>query len=415
MSIEFPTANIYNYVGKFANEQLKKRGLENMKKGFSVWLALILVVSCLIGSVSATGNSFTDVKAGDYFYHPVYWAVEKGITAGVGDNRFGPSDPCTREQVVTFLWHAAGDPAPSSSKNPFTDVTSEDYFYTAVLWAVGNGITAGVSADRFGSGEICTRGQIVTFLWKFKNMPTPNSGSVRFSDVDASAYYATAVAWAVENGVTAGVGNGKFGPNQTCTRGQVMTFLYKAAGGYPVVPDPSEDPETGWGTRIYEFEEVGSDPLESYVEIGIYAHYDRYGNVWYDRSPTSNGYGKSIYQSFFFNLTPAYFGEGRWGNRNNYWSKDGECSNNEWQMHNGFSYPWVGAEGKRIPSPCPYDNGLGNYFVAATKYYQMGPGSREQCKIMYGLTDEMADIIDNQGVEALPIPSMGMQAPQGPR
>lgn len=174
-------------------------------------------------------NPFQDISVNDYFYQPVLWAVNKGITAGVSENQFGPKLSCTRGQIATFLWASAGKPEPTSTNNPFTDVKKSDYYYKAVLWAVENGITAGVSANRFGPNQVCTRAQTVTFLWAAEGKPTISSNT-SFGDVSASAYYNNAVKWAVANGVTAGVGNGKFAPNQTCTRGQIVTFLYKAVG-----------------------------------------------------------------------------------------------------------------------------------------------------------------------------------------
>ncbi len=206
-----------------------------MRKKRSVVLALVLVMSCLTGVASAAG-SFVDVKEGDYFHTPVLWAVDNEITSGVGDNRFGPFNACTRAQVVTFLWRAAGSPGPNAYNNPFDDVDSGDYFYAAVLWAVEKGITAGVSDISFGPSQTCTRGQIVTFLWKFKNSPEPNSLSTKFIDVDSTDYYAKPVAWAVENGVTAGASDCEFAPGATCTRGQVMTFLYKTVNPDSDIP-----------------------------------------------------------------------------------------------------------------------------------------------------------------------------------
>ncbi len=222
-----------------------------MKKGISIVLALVLVTGCLAGSVCAAGASFTDVKESDYFYNPVQWAVENGVTSGMGDNRFGPLHPCTRGQVVTFLWRAAGSPSPSSDSNPFVDVGTDDYFYTPVLWAVENGITAGVGANRFGPNQTCTRAQIVTFLWKSQNAPEPSNPNAGFSDVDVSAYYAESVAWAVENSVTAGMGNNQFAPEATCTRGQVMTFLYKTANPDAVIPMPPVIDEPQIRTIVY--------------------------------------------------------------------------------------------------------------------------------------------------------------------
>lgn len=177
--------------------------------------------------IPALGNPFTDVCTDDYYYTPVLWAVNKGVTAGISADRFGPGNICTRGQIVTFLWSAAGKPEPKSTNNPFADVDPADYYYKAVLWAVENGITSGVSADRFAPGQTCTRGQTVTFLWASKGKPTVSSGT-SFNDVVSTDYYYNAVQWAVANEVTAGVGSGRFGPNQDCTRGQIVTFLYKA-------------------------------------------------------------------------------------------------------------------------------------------------------------------------------------------
>lgn len=215
-----------------------------MKKRIAVVLSLILVVSCLGIPVSATIRQFDDVKTDDYFYYPVQWAAANGVTEGIGANLFGPSKPCTRAQVVMFLWRAADSPAPSNVSNPFIDVSAEDYFYTAVLWAVENGITSGVNEKEFGPNQTCTRAQIVTFLWQFKDAPVPANPTPGFSDVDAGAYYAAPVAWALENEVTAGIGGSRFAPEQTCTRGQVVTFLFKTMGMVaPEDPDPTVPPE----------------------------------------------------------------------------------------------------------------------------------------------------------------------------
>ena len=173
-------------------------------------------------------NPFTDVKEKDYFYQPVLWAVENGITAGVSATRFAPGDACTRAQVVSFLWRAAGCPEPQSNKNPFTDVKSTDYFYKAVLWAVENGITAGTGANKFSPNAPCTRAQVVSFLYRALGGGYPTNPSNPFSDVDTSDYYFNAVIWAVECGITYGVDDSHFGPNLACTRGQVVSFLYRA-------------------------------------------------------------------------------------------------------------------------------------------------------------------------------------------
>ena len=174
-----------------------------------------------------TAISFRDVKLGDYFYDAVQWAVEKGITEGTGADTFSPGASCTRAQMVTFLWRAAGSPAPKSTTNPFKDVSANDYYYAAVLWAVENDITSGTSADTFAPNATVTRGQTVTFLYRAAGSPAVD-GNAGFSDVNAKDYYNSAVAWAAENNITSGTGNGKFSPNADCTRGQIVTLLYRA-------------------------------------------------------------------------------------------------------------------------------------------------------------------------------------------
>lgn len=174
-----------------------------------------------------TVASFRDVKASDYFYDAVQWAVEKGITEGTSANTFSPNASCTRAQMVTFLWRAAGSPAPKSTTNPFRDVRSTDYYYDAVLWAVENGITSGTGADTFAPNATVTRGQTVTFLYRAAGSPAVG-GNAGFSDVNANDYYNSAVAWAAENNITGGTGNGKFSPTADCTRGQIVTLLYRA-------------------------------------------------------------------------------------------------------------------------------------------------------------------------------------------
>lgn len=175
----------------------------------------------------AAAVSFRDVNQSDYYYDAVQWAVEKGITEGTSATTFSPDASCTRAQMVTFLYRAAGSPAPKSTVNPFTDVSANDYYYNAVLWAIENGITTGVSADRFAPGATVSRAQTVTFLYRANGSPAANGAS--FSDVAADEYYANAVAWAVRSGITTGTGNGKFAPNADCTRGQIVTFLYRSS------------------------------------------------------------------------------------------------------------------------------------------------------------------------------------------
>jgi len=173
-------------------------------------------------------NPFTDVKESDYFATPVLWAVGKNITNGMSATSFAPNANCTRGQIVTFLWRACGSPEPTKKDNPFTDVKADAYYYKAVLWAVEKGITTGLSATTFGPNATCTRGQVATFLWRSQGEPAPKSTNNPFSDVKTNDYYFKAVLWAVENDVTQGMGGGKFAPNASCTRGQIVTFLYRA-------------------------------------------------------------------------------------------------------------------------------------------------------------------------------------------
>ena len=172
---------------------------------------------------------FQDVTdPGQYYFDPVYWAVNRKITSGTTPTTFSPFNTCTRGQIVTFLWKAQGSPEPQDWSNPFTDVGTGDYFYKAVLWAKENGITAGTTATTFSPGNACTRGQIVTFLWKALGSPEPRSLSNPFVDVYANDYFVKAVLWAKERGVTSGTTATTFSPFNACTRAQAMTFLYKA-------------------------------------------------------------------------------------------------------------------------------------------------------------------------------------------
>ncbi len=175
---------------------------------------------------AATGF-FQDVPRGEYYTEPVGWALRKGITNGTSSVDFSPMADCTRGQVVTFLWRAAGGPKPTSTRNPFSDVKPSDYYYNAVLWAVEKGITNGTSPTTFSPNSPCTRGQVVTFLWRYAGMPK-TSGSNPFSDVKTGEYYYDAVLWASGKNVTNGTSPTTFSPNNTCTRGQIVTFLFRA-------------------------------------------------------------------------------------------------------------------------------------------------------------------------------------------
>ena len=181
--------------------------------------------------VLCVGSAFTDMPAYDNWAHPgIDWAVYNGITNGTSATTFSPNQDCTRAQVVTFLWRTAGSPEPKSIKTPFTDVPSGAYYEKAVAWAVENGITAGTTKTTFSPNNTCTRGQIVTFLWRFEGKPEVSAAGSQFNDVVPGAYYAMAVAWAVENGVTNGTSRTAFSPEAKCTRAQVVTFLHRARG-----------------------------------------------------------------------------------------------------------------------------------------------------------------------------------------
>ena len=171
-------------------------------------------------------NLFYDVPNDAYYYEAVKWAAASGIAQGYGNGLFGPNDPCTRGQVVTFLWRAAGCPEPSAPSS-FSDVSQDAYYAKAVAWAVEAGIAHGYSSDAFGPDDVCTRGQVATFLWRAAGSPE-SAASSGFADVAEGAYYADAVAWAAENGIAHGYDNGSFGPDDGCTRSQAVTFLWRA-------------------------------------------------------------------------------------------------------------------------------------------------------------------------------------------
>ena len=171
-------------------------------------------------------NFFYDVPNNAYFYEAVKWAVENGITTGVGNDLFAPEQPCTRAQIVTFLWRAAGSPEPKGAASGMTDVVSGSYYEKAVAWAIENGITTGTTTSTFSPDATCTRAQAVTFLARALNAKA--ASAAEFSDVPADSYFADAVAWAAANGVTEGIGGGLFGSYNDCTRGQIVTFLFRA-------------------------------------------------------------------------------------------------------------------------------------------------------------------------------------------
>ena len=173
-------------------------------------------------------NPFQDVPSDAYYFEAVNWAVANNVTNGTSETTFSPNVGCTRAQVVTFLWRAAGQPEPTEGTNPFTDVKEGTYYYKAVLWAVEKGITNGTSETTFDPDETCTRAQIVTFLWRREGKPAPTGANNPFADVKPSAYFGSAVLWAVEKGITNGTSETTFEPNEDCTRAQVVTFLFRA-------------------------------------------------------------------------------------------------------------------------------------------------------------------------------------------
>ena len=199
------------------------------KRMISLLLAIVMVLGLM--PVSAAGIGFTDVEVGSFYEKPVEWAVENGITNGATPTTFDPNGKCLRAHVVTFLHRANGSPEPTSANNPFTDVKTTDFFYKSVLWAVEEGITNGTSADKFGSYDNCNRAAVVTFLWRNAGSPEPKSTKNPFVDVKSSDFFYKPVLWAVENGITNGLDATHFGPTAACNRAQVVTFLYRAYNG----------------------------------------------------------------------------------------------------------------------------------------------------------------------------------------
>ena len=200
---------------------------KNGKFTFTMPASKVTVEAMFKASAPTGKNPFIDVPAGSYYEDAVIWAVDKGITTGTSATTFNPNGICTRAQAVTFLWRAAGSPAPKTKVMPFADVKAGSYYYDAVLWAVEQGITKGTSDTMFSPDATCTRAQIVTFLWRANGSPAV-SGNSAFTDVASDAYYAAAVTWAEKNGITGGIGGGLFGSNNNCTRAQIVTFIYRS-------------------------------------------------------------------------------------------------------------------------------------------------------------------------------------------
>lgn len=171
-------------------------------------------------------SRFTDIDSEEYYFEPILWAQDTNVTAGVTGTTLDPNGNCPRGQVIEFLWRALGSPEPKSTNNPFTDVSSSDSYYKAVLWAYENDVTNGTSADVFSPNDTCTRGQVMTFLWRAKDKPAASGGNL-FTDVEEGEYYEVAVNWAVEESITNGTSTTTFSPHATCTRAQILTFLYR--------------------------------------------------------------------------------------------------------------------------------------------------------------------------------------------
>ena len=207
-------------------KELKLTDKGNGKYTFTMPASKVEIKATFVKEVET--SPFSDVSTSAYYYEAVKWAQEKGITGGIGNGLFGPNQPCTRAQIVTFLWRAAGSPEPKSMSS-FSDVPADSYYAKAVAWAVENGITTGTGDGKFSPEATCTRAQSVTFLCRAVGKPF--EGEVVFSDVPADSYYANAVAWAVKNKVTNGVAEGLFGPDNSCTRAQIVTFLYRTYQG----------------------------------------------------------------------------------------------------------------------------------------------------------------------------------------
>ena len=215
-----PTRTGYTFAGWFSDKALTKAVT-------SVKLTANTTVYAKWTQSGTAQNPFVDVKEGAYYYDAVLWAVEQKITSGTSATTFSPDASCTRAQMVTFLWRAAGSPKVENGKNPFTDVKADAYYYDAVLWAVEKGVTSGTSATTFSPDATVTRGQTVTFLYRNAGSPEV-SGTMPFTDVEADAYYAKAVQWAVQQKITTGTSETTFSPMSDCTRGQIVTFLYRA-------------------------------------------------------------------------------------------------------------------------------------------------------------------------------------------
>lgn len=249
--------------------------------------------------VASPANPFKDVAKGKYYYYPVLWAVGKNITKGTTDTTFSPNNVCNRAQMVTFLWRASGSPTPKKSKNAFVDVKKSAYYYKAVLWAVENGITKGVDKAHFAPDQNVSRGQAVTFLYRAQNEPKIASAKTQFTDVSQSSYCGSAVAWAAKSGVTLGVSVNSFAPNDSCTRAQIVTFLYRSMiPTYEVSNSKSESADGlleivktdgHTGTFLLRAKGVRCNSGVQSVTVAVWSEKDKSDIFWYDLSNVSDG------------------------------------------------------------------------------------------------------------------------------
>ena len=254
------------------------------KKLIGMLLALCVVLTLLPFGAMAAG--FTDIETGAYYEEPVNWAVNQKpqITNGVDETHFAPNDTCIREQVVTFLWRAMGEQEPSTKESAFVDVSADAYYFKAVLWAAENKITNGTDATHFSPKDPCTRAQVVTFLWRALGEPEPYTEKSVFDDVqNKDGYYYQPVLWATEEGVTNGMDDTHFAPDKTCTRGQIVTFLYRALS--PMEPlmvkrTTKRDDGTIYG-YIFTYDEHGNNIRVTDLDGKNWEErtYDEHGNL----------------------------------------------------------------------------------------------------------------------------------------
>ena len=199
-----------------------------------VWMYIDEVLENVVGTdyakaqgrIALIGNAFKDAAAGQYYTDAIAWAVSHGVTEGTTATTFSPDKTCTRAQTITFIWRAAGSPAPAAATHTFTDIKEGAYYYNAVLWAVENGITEGTSVTAFSPDAVVSRAQVVTYLYRAAKSPAVNE-TVTFTDTASGSYYENAVRWAFENKITEGMSATSFAPAQACTRAQIVTYLYR--------------------------------------------------------------------------------------------------------------------------------------------------------------------------------------------